>query len=510
MKRFYATIINSKPAVFLATILMVVVIGIADYLTGTELSFVIFYFVPLAFTTWFADRRSGVIVSVLAALVGLTSDFILVPGRATRAIPYWNASMRLAIFFLLVLLLSRLKAAHVQEKLQSEIKSDMLRLVGQLNVSIAANSDLPNVGQNLVDTVESFFPGCHATIHLLNTEKDTLEPLASIPADGRQGILVESLPLDSDPALAELRIVRSTLFTPYNAFDQLCHQHGIISYIRYPMTLAGQFIGMIILAAKSEKSFSDDEIAFFSALVGQAAIALQNARLFADVRDGHARLESLSRRLLELQESERRQIAVELHDEIGQLLTGLNLNLEMIERASAADAKAPVTSAHATLNELIQKVRGLSLDLRPSMLDDLGLLPTLRWHVERYRSATGLDVQLYHEGIESVRFDTHTETAAYRIVQEALTNIARHARATAVTVRVCGMTEILLLEIQDNGVGFDVARAINRRKSVGLAGMRERAVLLGGHFTVDSAAGSGTQISAELPVNQPREGVVEL
>jgi len=233
-------------------------------------------------------------------------------------------------------------------------------------------------------------------------------------------------------------------------------------------------------------------------------VAIHNARLFEQVLAGRERLQALSRRLVDVQEAERRHIARELHDEIGQVLTGLQLALEMGTRVTTAAARRGIGEAKALVHELISRVRELSLDLRPAMLDDLGLLPALLWHIERYTAQTKVKVTFEHAGLER-RFSPEAETAAYRIVQEALTNVARHAAVNLATV-VLGVTQdMLCLQIQDTGVGFDPQAALASETSSGLAGMRERASLLGGRFTVESAPGAGTRLIAEVPLSDPLE-----
>jgi signal transduction histidine kinase len=151
------------------------------------------------------------------------------------------------------------------------------------------------------------------------------------------------------------------------------------------------------------------------------------------------------------------------------------------------------------LQELTAKVRDLSLRLRPTMLDDLGLVPALLWHFERYRSQTRLRVDFDWQGLER-RLPAEVETAAYRIVQEALTNVARHGGTNEAVVRLGLEGERLCLRVEDRGAGFDPA-AVPVGGSGGLSGMHERAVLLGGHFLVESRPGAGTRLTAVLPLS---------
>ncbi len=213
-------------------------------------------------------------------------------------------------------------------------------------------------------------------------------------------------------------------------------------------------------------------------------------------------LRRLSNRLVDVQERERRSIARELHDEIGQLLTGLKLALETAALLPADAAKARIDQTLYLVNELMGRIRELSLDLRPAMLDDLGLLPALLWHFERYSSQTGVRVTFKHSGIDDGRLNPGVETATYRIVQEALTNVARYARVDAAKVTIFADAENLTAQIEDHGLGFDPSATLAAAHSSGLTGMRERAQLVGGKLAIDSAPGMGTKIYAVLPLNE--------
>jgi len=223
------------------------------------------------------------------------------------------------------------------------------------------------------------------------------------------------------------------------------------------------------------------------------------------VREYADRLKFLSRRLMEVQEAERRNIARELHDEIGQILTGLKLTLEMGARLPSDEVGASLMQAQGLVNGLMARARKLSLDLRPAMLDDLGLLPTLLWHIEHYTAQTRVRVGFKNSGLEGRRFAPEVETAAYRIVQEALTNVARHAEVNEATVRVWTDQRTLTIEIEDAGKGFDHAALAVGSETSGLAGMRERAILLGGQLTVESRPLAGTRLTAELRISDEQE-----
>ena len=225
--------------------------------------------------------------------------------------------------------------------------------------------------------------------------------------------------------------------------------------------------------------------------------------LLNQVRASRARAQALSKRLLDVQEDERRHLARELHDEIGQSLTGLKFVLEAAARTPTGNPQAQLTEAQTLVNDLIMRIRNLSLELRPAMLDDLGLLPALLWLIERYTHQTHIQIDFGHSGLEK-RFPPDIETAAYRIVQEALTNVARHAHENEAAVRLWVNADVLQLQVEDWGAGFDVETAFATSINIGLSGMRERAVALGGRLEIESVLGVGTRVQAEFPVNGQR------
>jgi PAS domain S-box-containing protein len=215
-------------------------------------------------------------------------------------------------------------------------------------------------------------------------------------------------------------------------------------------------------------------------------------------------LRTLSRSLVQIQEEERGSIARELHDEIGQSLTVLKLMLDRAKSLPPEDAESTLTEAATLVNGLMEQVRNLSLDLRPGMLDDLGLLPTLLWHFDNYTSKTQIKVNFKHSGLQ-VRFPSEISIAAYRIVQEALTNVVRHADVSEINVTAWVDRKMLWLRIEDKGIGFDSA-AISPGISGGLFGMHERARSLEGELTIDSSPGAGTTIIARLPLSTDETG----
>lgn len=217
------------------------------------------------------------------------------------------------------------------------------------------------------------------------------------------------------------------------------------------------------------------------------------------IREHRKQLQTLSRRLVYSQEEERRHIARELHDEIGQALSSIKVNIRMAQRQTdVANQELMLKESVDIIERTLQQVRNMSLNLRPSLLDDLGLVPALRWYLDRQAQRVGFLGDL-ETNREDVRLDSTIEITCFRIVQEALTNIMRHANAKHVSISLKETHDELHLAICDDGNGFDVAEAFKQAtegSSMGLLSLRERAELAGGRLEIDSTPGQGTKIRA--------------
>jgi len=218
------------------------------------------------------------------------------------------------------------------------------------------------------------------------------------------------------------------------------------------------------------------------------------------------RLRHLSRRLLNAQEEERIRISRDLHDAIGQSLVGINVGLATLQQEAMSDSKElaeGIAMTQALVERSMRSVHEFARDLRPTVLDDLGLVPALRAHAIAFAERTGLEVR-FAGAPDATRLPPATRIALFRVAQEALTNVARHARARSVSVVLRRLPTALRLEIRDDGQSFDVARLERSRKNqhLGLLGMQERMDMVGGKFAVESVAGKGTTVRAEVPLDR--------
>ena len=395
---------------------------------------------------------------------------------------------------------------HETQRVEADIRRENqeLAILNSIPAAVSTSLDLSEILLLLKQQLSQQLgvPGGCIYIYDQQEAKFELKEMWGFPDE--VPALIAAVPAQSYPANEILRTRKPFLVADVKQ-DHLYARLGMDrkrpdwqSCLGVPVLADGAMQGVVVLF--SPTIFNEAQIAFFTSFGRQVGAAFHHARLFEQFFVARERAQMLSQRLVAIQEEERRNLARELHDEIGQILTGLKLILEMSLRLPPEESQANVQEAQALVGELMSKVRQISLDLRPGMLDDLGLLPALLWYLERYTTQTKVQVNFTHSGLEAHRFASEIETAAYRIVQEALTNVARHAAVKEVEVSVWSDPDILCVEVQDHGTGFNPQMALAAHNSSGVAGMAERARLLGGGLTIESESGKGTLITAHLPL----------
>jgi signal transduction histidine kinase len=290
------------------------------------------------------------------------------------------------------------------------------------------------------------------------------------------------------------------------AWRKEAEAQGWQAMVAVPLLAYNRLVGVLAAYADQPDFFNANDIATLMSLASQAAVAIQNAQLFAELEAQREALRQVSLRLVNAQEEERRRISRELHDELGQALTALKINLDVARRLLPSDVSSKldhsVQEASSLAVHTLEAARSLSLELHPAILDDLGLVSALRWEVDRYEQRTGQAVH-FKVDLADVELQPELEITVYRIITEALTNVARHAKAGYISVRLLVENQQVVIEVEDDGVGFDVESWFNspgERQSLGLVGMRERAGLLDGQLTVTSSPGGGTRVLGQLPV----------
>lgn len=285
---------------------------------------------------------------------------------------------------------------------------------------------------------------------------------------------------------------------------RLNNQQIVNGHIVVPLISKSQVLGTLNIACSQSASFSDEDLQLLGGIGRQLGVAVENARLWEKVRQKEVARGRLLEKLITAQEEERKRIARELHDETSQSLTSLMVGLKVLRGLdSSAEIHRHLDSLRDVAAETLETVHDLALELRPSVLDDLGLVAALERHVSEYQRRFNLRVDFRAIGINGQRLPAAIETAVYRIVQETLTNVARHAHADHASVLLEQTGQQLRAIVEDNGCGFDVTQAHPERK-LGLYGMAERASLIGGTLRIESQPGIGTTIVvsvslAEMP-----------
>ncbi|MBC7238108.1 MAG: GAF domain-containing sensor histidine kinase, partial [Chloroflexi bacterium] len=309
-------------------------------------------------------------------------------------------------------------------------------------------------------------------------------------------------------ALVESKVVPNTLEYPCPVSEFL-RQEGLSFRVCVPLQSKERVLGVMTLFGDipgGAQEFAEDALEMLTSIGRQIGVAIENARLYDELRQQEGLHRQLLDRLITVQEEERRRIARELHDQTGQSLTSLIMVLKLLEEADSSVPIRPyIEEARDMAVQILRGVRDLALQLRPSALDDLGLLAAFRHYFRRYETRFRLPVDFQVLGVSQERLPPDVETALYRIMQEALTNVARHAQATNVSVLLEMRKGRVKLIIEDDGQGFDVARVMGSRaheRNLGLYGMRERATLVGGMFTIESTPGVGTTVFVEIPLGE--------
>jgi PAS domain S-box-containing protein len=371
-------------------------------------------------------------------------------------------------------------------------------------LALSGSLDSETVLKTLLDHLNKVVPYSSAHILLLEDEDHLTVRLAhgeeSWPEPDRLvGKTIEIADTEFlKPLLnqGEILSVPDTLLHPLTGF--LPTDAFVRSCLGIPLMAGEQVVGICLLEHSCPEFFNHDRVHWATALTGQAAVSIHNAWLFEQVRDGREHLQALSRRLVEVQERERRFIARELHDEAGQALTLLKFGLHHLENDSGdpAAVAAHCQDLKQIANTVLDSLHRLAVGLRPAALDHLGLLAALRQYVETMGSQHELIIQLETVG-KIERLPGEMETAIYRIVQESLTNVVRHAHATRVDILLEKHDNQLIVVVEDNGIGFDPQNP--KVSQLGVFGMRERAEMLGGKLTIESAHGQGCTILLEVP-----------
>lgn len=280
-------------------------------------------------------------------------------------------------------------------------------------------------------------------------------------------------------------------------------EEAIVGHISVPLKTKSRLVGQLNIAFDHPGQIGPADVELLRAIGPQLAVAIENARLWDEIQTKELMLKKLLNNVVFTQEEERRRISRELHDEMGQNLTSLLLGMRVLENADSCSQKESLIQGMSeTVCGMIAFIHDLALELRPPMLDDLGLIPALTRYLEDCPARLGLAVDYEIVGSNGRRLSRDAEITVYRIVQESLTNVVRHAQATRASVILNQGSDALRVIIEDAGVGFEtkqIRSGDDRDKHLGLFSMEERAALAGGRLTVESSPGHGTSIYIEVP-----------
>ena len=286
-------------------------------------------------------------------------------------------------------------------------------------------------------------------------------------------------------------------------FAALLGKDGLSVLEVFPLQAGDQPLGMLALAREYGNPYSDDEISFIKSLASPIALAIQNARLFEQLTESQDQLRGLSRQLVQIQENQFSQLAEELHDRVGQDMTAININLNILQtllpRNVSEDVIARLADTEKLVIESVKRMRSTMTELRPPMLDQYGLTAALYWYSEQYQRRTGIHINVNDRYMKNTRLPTEVEIALFRIAQEALNNVAKHASATQVDIELFEEDGNVMMAITDNGIGFDAKdQKLRNLQHWGVPLMRERTRAINGKFLLRSVPGQGTQIVVQL------------
>ncbi|RJR29832.1 MAG: PAS domain S-box protein [Candidatus Latescibacterota bacterium] len=277
---------------------------------------------------------------------------------------------------------------------------------------------------------------------------------------------------------------------------------GLKMTLGFVFRTGGRTDYLLVIGFGRKKHITSELNDFLESVGRHFSIAVERLDFIDTLEAREAELHALNARLREAGEEERRQCALRLHDEFGQTLAGLHLDLAAMEKrypAPDARTKEAFAGAREKIRSIANSMRNLSKSLHPALLDELGLVPTLEWYAGEWKRESGIDVRLSSAG-----FDTQpprpVSVALYRVVQECLANVRKHSGASRVKIMLAKGYPFAILNCEDNGKGFSINEGIRRKKGLGLVSMRERVEFLGGSFQIKSSPGKGTQVRVKIPL----------
>ncbi len=394
---------------------------------------------------------------------------------------------------------------NITERRQAEEvrrrQAAQLAALHEIGLEISAESDLSRILEIVTRRAAELLDASFSSTYIRDNDNAASTIFASL-----QNRFV-GLHMDEGDGLAGQALITGNIqavddYSKWPGRARVFEGEGFGPAIAAPLKWQHTVIGALSLSRPGGREpFDVETSSLLEQFAAVAAIAIHQATLFDEVQESQRRLQTLSHRLIESQEVERQRLSRELHDQIGQALTAVQISLQILKSSCDEISASFLDVCLKIIEDAIQQVHDLSLDLRPSLLDDLGLVAALRWYVDRAASLGELAACFEADELDR-RLPPEVETACFRIAQEALTNVLRHSNAATVKVQVTQRDSELRLILQDDGVGFDVRAAMSQtgvNTSLGLQGMRERAAALGGIVEIKSQPGAGVEVLATFP-----------
>ena len=398
---------------------------------------------------------------------------------------------------------------HMTEELQRQ--AEKLSTLNTLAATVGQSLDLSEVLRTALDKVLEMMGVGAGWINVQDERGEKIRIVASRGLPEEAALAHSHCVWSQDICVGVIESGRGQIFR--NGRQHFCpaaeclQEEGLIVHACVPLKSKDLVLGIMSLAGVPSSNlwmFTEESLDVLMAIGRQIGIAIENASLYEELRQKEVLRRQLLEREITLREKERKRIARELHDQTGQRLTSITMTLGLLEdEVSTAEARAHIRDLRDTATQVLKEVRDLALHLRPSLLDDLGLLAALRHYLKLYQTRYRLLVDFQALGLDGRRLPPDVETALFRITQQALTNVAQHAHADHVTVLLEHRGTSAQLIVEDDGSGFDVAYMMDSRPhegNLGLYCMRERVALIGGTLTIESTPGRGTAVFVRIPL----------
>ncbi|MBI2997093.1 MAG: GAF domain-containing protein [Deltaproteobacteria bacterium] len=390
------------------------------------------------------------------------------------------------------------------------LRNEELATLNLVAATVSQSLELQKVLEDGLDKVLEIMRLSHGEVLLFDAESESIVPRIYRGISSQFALETQAFSVgEGIPGLvAQLErpvLIEDDLPTdPRFLRRSLAAREGLQSMVSVPLRSKRRVVGILDLFSPNSLPLTPERLRLLVAIGDQIGVAVENARMLEELKAKEQMRLQLLEKVISAQEDERKRVARELHDETSQSLTSLMVGLKVLEATTSfQEVREKAAELRALSREILRDVHELAFQLRPSLLDHLGLPVAIQRLTEDYTQKMGLHIDLQISGFEESRVPSTTEIALYRLIQEALTNVAKHAEAKNVSVILRRGDSKVLAIVEDNGKGFHAAEIMastSEDKKMGLFGMEERAALIGGKLTIESTPGNGTTVFVEVPV----------